>query len=477
MGMVRASIYCRISSDITGLAAGVERQEADCREYCARAGWDVAQVYVDNDISAFSGKARPAYRRMLEAVRAKQTDAIVAWHLDRLYRRIPDLSELIDVCGQAGLTHIKTLSGDLDLTTADGRLHAYIMGSVAQHESDHKAERQRRKILDSAQKGDPKFGGRRGYGYDGTGKIITLPEAAVIREAAERVIAGESVRQVYMDLNNRGVPTASGSGRWNTTLARLLTSPRIAGIRVLNGEEVGQGGWPAIIDRTTHDLLVATIGSRTAVRQMGRPHNYLLTGGLAVCALCGGRLLSGKNNDKRSYGCRRDQGGCGRISVQAEGLENYVKDYVLEALAGDYSTPAVEPIDHDLVRQLASYRERLTQLTQDYSVEGLFDKATYMRLRAKIADKIAACEAEMGTAPTSPDRWAYLSSAALEGSWDGLPISERREIVRGVVASVRVAQGKPSGGRFLTDRITIQPVWAAAAGMTAEALEQGLRKL
>src|SRR4051812_25865756 len=61
----RAAIYARISSDVDGTRAGVERQLADCHKRAASLGWKVAAEYVDNDISAYSGKPRPDYERML----------------------------------------------------------------------------------------------------------------------------------------------------------------------------------------------------------------------------------------------------------------------------------------------------------------------------------------------------------------------------------------------------------------------------
>src|SRR5205807_989252 len=93
-----AGIYCRISDDREGSAAGVRRQEADCRGLAARRGWEVAEVYVDNDVSAYSGRMRPAYRRLLEDVKAGHVDAVVVWHLDRLHRRPAELEEFFEVC-------------------------------------------------------------------------------------------------------------------------------------------------------------------------------------------------------------------------------------------------------------------------------------------------------------------------------------------------------------------------------------------
>jgi site-specific DNA recombinase len=78
--MTRAAIYVRISDDREGLAVGVKRQEADCRALVEeRLGWEVADVYDDNDLSATNRrKPRPDYRRMLDDLREGRLDALVA---------------------------------------------------------------------------------------------------------------------------------------------------------------------------------------------------------------------------------------------------------------------------------------------------------------------------------------------------------------------------------------------------------------
>ena len=73
-----AAIYARISADKGGDGLGVDRQEADCRALAERLGWSVEQVFIDNDVSAYSGKMRPQYRAMLDAVRAERIKGIVA---------------------------------------------------------------------------------------------------------------------------------------------------------------------------------------------------------------------------------------------------------------------------------------------------------------------------------------------------------------------------------------------------------------
>ena len=64
------AICCRISDDTSRRALGVERQREDCLALCERRGWKVAEVYVDNDLSAYSGKVvRPDYERMMTDLR------------------------------------------------------------------------------------------------------------------------------------------------------------------------------------------------------------------------------------------------------------------------------------------------------------------------------------------------------------------------------------------------------------------------
>lgn len=64
-GVRSAAIYARISADVEGTGLGVARQLEDCRKLAADRGWPVGDEYVDNDVSAFSGKPRREYARML----------------------------------------------------------------------------------------------------------------------------------------------------------------------------------------------------------------------------------------------------------------------------------------------------------------------------------------------------------------------------------------------------------------------------
>jgi DNA invertase Pin-like site-specific DNA recombinase len=55
----------------------VQRQVEDGRKLASQRGWVVAEEYVDNDVSAYSGKRRPAYQRMLADLVAGERDAVI----------------------------------------------------------------------------------------------------------------------------------------------------------------------------------------------------------------------------------------------------------------------------------------------------------------------------------------------------------------------------------------------------------------
>ena len=138
----------------------ISRQLADCEQLAARRGWTVVERYVDSDISAYSGKRRPEYQRLLDDIDRGAVEAVVVYHADRLHRHPRELEDFIDLC-QRTKTRIATVSGDLDLATHEGQLLARITGAVAPKESDDKSRRIRRKHEELASAGKLSGGGTR----------------------------------------------------------------------------------------------------------------------------------------------------------------------------------------------------------------------------------------------------------------------------------------------------------------------------
>jgi hypothetical protein len=134
---------------------------------------------------------------------------------------------------------------------------ARMEGVIARRESEHKAERIRRKHEQLAEEGTYVAGQKRPCGYDWIvqkngkreGLKVKPAERNRIQKAAERLLAGESLYSIVNDWNARGVPTVTGA-KWSTTvLSHVLTSGRIAGWRDRHGEPLTRSDqWEAILD-------------------------------------------------------------------------------------------------------------------------------------------------------------------------------------------------------------------------------------
>lgn len=99
-----------------------------------------------------------------------------------------------------------------------------------------------------AREGKPHVGNRP-YGYTGNGQAIIEEEAEIVREVFRRYLDGESPLGIAQDLTVRGVTTPKGKTWQPENVRHLLSSNFVAGVRIHQGEEVGTGAWPAIIDR------------------------------------------------------------------------------------------------------------------------------------------------------------------------------------------------------------------------------------
>lgn len=85
--------------------------------------------------------------------------------------------------------------GDYDLTTPEGRFTARIVGAVARKESEDRSRRVRRKHLELAERGKP--AGQLGWG------VRNDAERELVREAAQRVLAGQGLMTIARDWNRR----------------------------------------------------------------------------------------------------------------------------------------------------------------------------------------------------------------------------------------------------------------------------------
>lgn len=449
-----AAIYVRMSADPTGQGLGVARQRASCTSKAEALGWSVREVFEDNDVSATSGRTRPAYQRMLLDLEAGRVDAVVVWDLDRLHRQPMELEHFLALADRRGIA-LASVGGDVDLATDNGRLYARIKGAVAKAEVERKSARQRAANDQRAAAGRPSAG-RRAFGYSSDGTAVVEAEAAEVRKAVATMLAGGSLRSIAADMTARGVVTTAG-GPWRPTqLRRLFGSPRYAAQRVHRGEVVGPGGWPAIVDLDDWRALQGVLAD-PARHKAGRPERYLLSG-VAKCAACGGRIYGAREPRGRTYLCESRK----HVVRRAEPVEALIVSAVLGRLGQPdarefFARPDSREEAQGLREEEGSLRARLDGLAEAFA-EGDIDRvalrAGSQRLQVRLADVIG----KLSSLTVTPVVADLLAGEDVEVTWAALDLDRQRAVIDTLVT---VALHSPGRGARTFDPSTVQVVWRA----------------
>lgn len=292
----------------------------------------MVEVYNDNDISAWSGKRRPGYQAMLQAVERDEVDVIVAWHPDRLHRQMRELVPFIDLVNEHRVTIETVTAGELDLSTPSGRMNARIVGSVAEYESEHKAERIKSKMAQLAAEGR-NHGGSRPYGWTEDRIHLDPSEASVVRQMAAMLLEGEPVMAIARQLNAAGFTTATGKPWTGVGVRDALIRDRNAGIRTYRGERAGQGEWEPILDEPTFLQVKAILMDPSRRTTPGRNGKVHLLSALARCGVCGGPIVVArskpyKGQSKPIYRCRK-----GHVSRVLDAVDELVSEVVVKRLS------------------------------------------------------------------------------------------------------------------------------------------------
>jgi DNA invertase Pin-like site-specific DNA recombinase len=127
------AIYCRVSSrrqDARSQLPDLERWARSCE----------TEVRWFRDQFTGTTMDRPGWNRLMDDVRTGLIGSIVVWRLDRLGRTAKGLTALFDELQRRGVGLV-SLRDRLDLTTPSGRLMAHMLASIAEFETELRAER------------------------------------------------------------------------------------------------------------------------------------------------------------------------------------------------------------------------------------------------------------------------------------------------------------------------------------------------
>ncbi len=425
------AIYVRISRD-DGTRLGVERQQEDCIARCDAEGW-TSRVYEDNDISAYTGKKRPAYEQMMQDLAAGKLQRIVAYRNDRLHRSPRDLEDFIDAV-QANKVEVVVLQGGTyDLTTASGRITARLLGAVARGESENASERIKRKHQELRETGA--FPGGLIWGYDNKGNVIES-EAKIIREVAERFIGGHTLIGLSNELHNRGVLSKTGKRIKSFTLKQSLSSPAIAGLR-RNGENFVVGQWEGIITPEQFRHIGLILGNPSRKTNGGISVRKHWLSGITVCGKCGAFLKVKNNNKVFSFTCNR-QDGCNGVSMKY----SVVEDAVYEALKFTLNEAQIQAPAPDFV-EAEEIKSQLERLNEVY-IRGNMKERQYSELSSELSSELEKL--------TSFDPLSTVVD--FENQWVNSDVTWKNAIASRIISKVTIHPA--NGTRASLNRIEIE---------------------
>lgn len=312
----------------------------------------------------------------------------------------------------------------------------------------------------------PGLSTRRGFGHTQDRSGLVEAEATIIRDAARRVLAGETLSSIVREWNRRGLCTAGG-GPWRVnSLSSILLQPRLAGLAGIATEDAVQT-FPAIIDVDTHRRLLALHASRR--KGPRRPtRRYLLTG-LLRCWRCGGGLRGmPRARGADLYVCPGPpHGGCSGTAITADHADEAILHMVIARVdsadfAGGAAAHAMPASNHqaevrDTVSRLATNRHKLDDLA-DMWASGEISRPEWLSLKRNLGGRADAMEVEM-TRLDGLDALRSLVGAGrtIREGWSTMTVEERRAILQTAIDHVVVLQAKPPRQVFRPERL--QPVW------------------
>lgn len=474
----RAALYCRISEDRPENALGVERQEEDCRRLAAERGFEVIGAYVDNDVSAYSGKRRPEYRRLLVDIDEGLVDVVVTWHTDRLHRSPLELEEWILVCEARGVATHAVQAGLIDLSTPGGRANARLGGLMARYESELKAERVRRKFEQKAAAGEwlggpvpigwrlrpgavPETGRNARLVHDEQVEIDPLP-ALRIRGAYDDLLAGASLGSIVSAWNAEGFMTATGKPWTYTGLRQVLMRARNAGLVEYRGEVVAPSPWPALVTESAWMAVKALLSDPARRKSLSNRARWLVAG-IATCGTCGARLRSSSASSRGKSGVfyRCPTKGAGHVARLAEAVDEQVVETVAAWLGRDDALGALldeagresQAGETDLRSEELALRARLTDVAEMFA-DGALTRTQLSAATEKINGRLG----EIARAAGSSRRGSVLAPLAASPdparAWREVSIDRKRAILRETV-TVTVLPRPRSGPRQYDPAFTV----------------------
>lgn len=400
------AIYARYSSDLQS-ERSIDDQIAACREFAERRGiTGPFLIFADAALSGASMATRPQLLALMDQIRARQVQVIVAEAIDRLSRDQADLHMI---------RRAATAHGVKLYTISDGEVNgmvAGLQGIMAEAFLVNLADKTRRGMKGVARSG--RIAGGLCYGYRAVqgqpgAREIDEAEAEIVRRIYDQYIIGQSPYSLARALNGEGIPGPRG-GLWKVNsiagdrrvgdgiLCQELYRGRIVFNRRRFVKNPETGKRSSFINPASEWIVVEAPQLRIvgddvweAAQQVRRAIGPLqnrtkrsarLLSGLIVCAKCGGAFTI-ENRDRLC--CANAKSGNAMCGVRERIPAPIVERRVIDGLKRTLLAPDV------IAEAVRAYQEerkalRKQEASRRRDLERTIEEAT--RRAGRIADQL-----------------------------------------------------------------------------------------
>ena len=253
-----AAIYCRLSVEDTDKGAeeseSIQNQRTMLVSYAEKQGWQIYDVYIDEDYSGLR-EDRPAFQRLLQDAAKGYFSVILCKTQSRFTRNAVTAERYLhEIFPRWGIRFV-TVVDHVDTAFRGNKKARQINSLVNEWYSEELSENIRTVFRRKMEEGQF-LGNYAPYGYrkeptDRHHLVIDPETAPVVKEIYDLYLSGLSCKMIAMRLTARGVPTPSQMKkrrgedmgrkeciRWSAgTVRRILRNPVYLGHMVQGKEE------------------------------------------------------------------------------------------------------------------------------------------------------------------------------------------------------------------------------------------------
>ena len=415
---MRAVLYVRVSSKEQTKNLSLPVQEAACRDFCERQGWEVAELFVEEGESAKTAD-RTALKELLSYCRSNRgrIHAMVVYSVDRFARDLHDHAVIRHLLATLGIS-LRSVTQPID-DTPSGKLMEGVLASFAEYDNLQKREKVIAGMKAAAARGQWAWQAPIGYLQVSAGRGKTLlpdPErAGLVIKAFELFATGLYHRNhVLKMVSDLGLKTRRGRPLTPQTFAATLRNPvYVARVSVPRWQVDVPGNFPPLVENATFQRVQALLANMSpTVTAKQRNHPDFPLRGFVRCGSCG-RPLTGAWSKGRSaryayYRCPAPR--CNAVNVAKRILERQFLE-LLEGLRPDQEyldlfSAIVLDVWRDRRSHVTERRAALERRAQDLKVrkdrvnevfiyQQAIDRETYEEHVARLNEQIAVTQLEL----------------------------------------------------------------------------------